>query len=291
VKSAWLEKKPMSERRLIAIAQGTPASDGAGVKLLRVIGTQELDHIDPFLLLDEFRNEDSKDYVAGFPDHPHRGFETVTYMIQGRMRHKDSVGNSGLLTDGALQWMTAGRGIIHSEMPEQTDGLIWGYQLWVNLPARDKMTAPRYQDIPPEAIPVTEAGGAAVKVLAGEWNGVKGAADTLWPIEYLDVTLEPGAEFAKEVPEGHSLLAFVYRGALLAESEEGEHEIAQRHLGLFTREGAGLTLKAGNEGAGFLLLSGQPIGEPVARMGPFVMNSREELMQAVQDYQAGRLAT
>jgi len=281
----------MSERRLIAIAQGTPASDGAGVKLLRVIGTEELDHIDPFLLLDEFRNEDSKDYVAGFPDHPHRGFETVTYMIQGRMRHQDSVGNSGLLIDGALQWMTAGRGIIHSEMPEQTDGLIWGYQLWVNLPAKDKMTAPRYQDIPPEAIPVARSEGARVKVLAGEWNGVTGAADTLWPIEYLDVSLEAGAGFTKEVPEGHSLLAFVYRGALLAGSAEGEHEIAERHLGVFAREGDSLSVKAGAEGAGFLLLSGQPIGEPVARMGPFVMNSREELMRAVEDYQAGRLAT
>ena len=281
----------MSARKLIGIAQGTPASDGAGVKLLRVIGTQQLDHIDPFLLLDEFRNEDSKDYVAGFPDHPHRGFETVTYMMQGRMRHQDSVGNSGLLTDGALQWMTAGRGIIHSEMPEQTDGLIWGYQLWVNLPSKDKMTAPRYQDIPPDAIPEAEAEGVRVKVLAGSWNGVSGAAETLWPIEYLDVRLEPGVSFEKTVPEGHSLLAFVYEGSLIADSEEGGHEIAKHHLGVFTREGESLTVKAGDAGAGLLLLSGKPIGEPVARMGPFVMNTREELVQAVQDYNEGRLAT
>jgi redox-sensitive bicupin YhaK (pirin superfamily) len=281
----------MSQRQLIAIVPGTPASDGAGVKLLRVIGTQQLDHIDPFLLLDEFRNDDPKAYVAGFPDHPHRGFETVTYMMQGRMRHRDSVGNSGLLTDGALQWMTAGRGIIHSEMPEQTDGLIWGYQLWVNLPAKEKMVPPRYQDIPPENIPAAEAEGIRVKVLAGSWNGVKGAAETRWPIEYLDVNLEPGVTFEKTVPEEHNLLAFVYDGALKASSEEGEHEIPKHHLGVFTRVGETLSVTAGEAGAGLLLLSGKPIGEPVARMGPFVMNSREELVQAVQDYQNGVLAT
>ena len=281
----------MTDRKLTAIAQGMPASDGAGVKLLRVIGTPQLDNLDPFLLLDEFRNDDPEAYVAGFPDHPHRGFETVTYMMQGRMRHQDSVGNSGLLTDGSLQWMTAGRGIIHSEMPEQTDGMIWGYQLWVNLPSKDKMVAPRYQDIPPSDIPTAEAEGVFVKVLAGSWNGVSGAADTLWPIEYLDVRLEPGTEFEKEVAEGHNLLAFVYDGTLLAESAEGEHEIAKHHLAIFERTGNRVSIKAGNEGAGLLLLSGKPIGEPIARMGPFVMNSREELMQAVQDYQSGRLAT
>ncbi len=281
----------MSQRQLIAIVQGMPASDGAGVKLLRVIGSQQVDHIDPFLLLDEFRNDDPNAYVAGFPDHPHRGFETVTYMMQGRMRHQDSVGNSGLLTDGSLQWMTAGRGIIHSEMPEQTDGLIWGYQLWVNLPAKQKMTAPRYQDIPPGDIPVAKSPGVEVKVLAGSWNGVKGAADTLWPIEYLDVRLDPGVTFEKSVAEEHNLLAFVYEGTLKAQSEEGEHEIPKHHLGVFTRVGETLSVTAGDQGAGLLLLSGKPIGEPVARMGPFVMNSREELMQAVQDYQNGVLAT
>jgi redox-sensitive bicupin YhaK (pirin superfamily) len=281
----------MTQRPLIAIVEGTPASDGAGVKLLRVIGGQQVDHIDPFLLLDEFRNDDPNAYVAGFPDHPHRGFETVTYMMQGRMRHKDSVGNSGLLTDGSLQWMTAGRGIIHSEMPEQTDGLIWGYQLWVNLPSGQKMTAPRYQDIPPAEIPLAKAEGVEVKVLAGSWNGVKGAAETLWPIEYLDVRLQPGVAFEKSVPEGHNLLTFVYEGTLLAQSEKGRHEIAKHHLGVFAPSGDTLSVTAGETGAGLLLLSGKPIGEPVARMGPFVMNSREELMQAVQDYQNGTLAT
>ena len=278
----------MSVREIVRIVDGVPASDGAGVRLLRVIGGPQCSEIDPFLLLDEFRNDDQNAYVAGFPDHPHRGFETVTYMMKGRMRHRDSVGNSGLLTDGSVQWMTAGRGIIHSEMPEQTDGLIWGYQLWINLPAALKMTAPRYQDIPAEKIPEAEADGALVRVLAGSWNGCNGPAETLWPASYLDVRLQPGAEFAHDPGDGRTLLAFVYDGGMNA-AGAADSEVRMHQLAIFSRTGA-MQVAAGDAGAGLLVMSAAPIGEPIARMGPFVMNTRAELMQAAEDYHAGRLA-
>src|SRR5215469_2771313 len=190
-------------RQVVKLSQGQPTSDGAGVKLNRVIGNRGLSELDPFLLLDEFRSEDGADYIGGFPDHPHRGFETVTYMLAGRMRHGDNKGHSGLLRPGSVQWMTAGRGIVHSEMPEQEDGLLWGYQLWVNLPAADKMTAPRYQDIAPEAIPTVELeGGVRVKVIAGRVNGHGGPVEGV-PTDptYLDVSLPAGATFMHAVPQ------------------------------------------------------------------------------------------
>ena len=207
------------------------------------------------------------------------------------MRHRDSVGNSGLLTDGSVQWMTAGRGIIHSEMPEQTDGLIWGYQLWVNLPAKLKMTAPRYQDIAADKIPETQADGALVRVLAGSWNGCDGAAETLWPATYLDVWLQPGAEFTHDPGDGHTLLAFVYDGGIGAADTESasDGEVRMHQLAIFSRSGV-MQVVAGATGAGFLVMAAAPIGEPIARMGPFVMNTRAELMQAAEDYHAGRLA-
>jgi len=199
----------MTERRVVKTAIGQPTSDGAGVRLTRVIGTPDLDHLDPFLLLDEFKSDRPGDYLAGFPDHPHRGFETVTYMLAGSMRHQDHVGNRGELVAGSVQWMTAGRGIIHSEMPQQKDGLMWGFQLWVNLPARDKMTAPRYQDIPPERVPtVALADGVSARVLVGEAGGVSGpvAGIATQPL-YLDVTMAPRSRLSHELPAGHSAFA------------------------------------------------------------------------------------
>src|SRR4029079_2428031 len=203
-----------SLRNVTRVVRGRPTSDGAGVKLTRVIGQPALDMLDPFLMLDEFRSDQASDYIAGFPEPPHRGFETVTYMLAGRMRHGDNQGNSGLLTAGSVQWMTAGRGILHSEMPEQEDGLMWGFQLWVNLPAKDKMTAPRYQDIAPERIPEIElAPGVTARVLAGSAGGVKGPVDAEATVAvYLDLRIEAGATVDVPLPEGHNAFVYVYAG-------------------------------------------------------------------------------
>src|SRR5213593_5010246 len=204
----------VTERSVVKIITGQATSDGAGVRLTRVIGTAALDHFDPFLLLDEFKSDKPDDYLAGFPDHPHRGFETVTYMLAGSMRHKDHVGNQGELVAGSVQWMTAGRGIIHSEMPIQKDGLMWGFQLWVNLPARDKMTAPRYQDIPPDKIPeVALADGVRARVIAGEAGGVRGPVEGIvtQPL-YLDVRMEPRSRATLALTPGHAACVYVYDG-------------------------------------------------------------------------------
>src|SRR6266540_1540249 len=204
----------MAERSVLKVFTGQPTSDGAGVRLTRIIGTPALEQLDPFLLLDEFKSDKPGDYLAGFPDHPHRGFETVTYMLAGAMHHQDHVGNQGELVPGSVQWMTAGRGIIHSEMPRQQGGLMWGFQLWVNLPAREKMTAPRYQDIPPEKIPEVALGdGVQVRVIAGEAGGVRGPVEGIatHPL-YLDVRLSPRASLSHEIPAGHTAFAYVYEG-------------------------------------------------------------------------------
>jgi len=275
--------------RVVRTLKGMPASDGAGVKLTRVIGSPQLDMLDPFLLLDEFGTDQPDDYLAGFPEHPHRGFETVTYMLDGRMRHKDNHGNEGLLVPGSVQWMTAGRGLVHSEMPEQQEGRMRGFQLWVNLPARDKMVAPRYQEFAPDRIPeVAPAEGVRVKVIAGVVDGVRGpieqpATDPL----YLDVALQPGATWTHALPDGHNAFAYVFEGA--AEIGEGEearslktHELAV--LG----GGERLVVRAVDAQARLIVVAGRPLGEPVARHGPFVMNTREQLMQAFVDFQQGR---
>lgn len=282
----------MSEiRRIVQTIDGMPASDGAGVKLKRVLGTPQLDHVDPFLMLDEFRNENADDYIAGFPSHPHRGFETVTYMKQGLMRHEDSVGNAGVLSAGAIQWMTAGRGIIHSEMPEQTEGLLWGYQLWVNLPSHLKMTPPRYQDIPSESIPEVSDKGGTVRVIAGEYGGQTGVVDSLTSITYFDVARAPGETFQHSLPDGHNGFVYVYSGTLQGIDTVGrEVTVAEGQLGLLSPQGD-VSLKAGEGPVQFLYVAGQAINEPIARMGPFVMNTRDELIQAVSDYRAGTLAT
>ncbi len=275
--------------RILRRVVGRAASDGAGVRLTRVIGGPDMPDLDPFLLLDEFGTDKAEDYLAGFPSHPHRGFETVTYMLDGRMRHKDNHGNEGLLTPGSVQWMTAGRGLIHSEMPEQEAGLMRGFQLWVNLPAREKMTDPCYQEFAPERIPVVRpADGVEVKVIAGEVDGVAGpiAQPATDPV-YLDIALQPGCSWAYALPAGHNVFGYVFEGAVTVGQGDDARPLQQRELGVF---GAGelLQLEAGDAGARLILVAGRPLREPVMRHGPFVMNTKQELMQAFVDYQEGR---
>jgi quercetin 2,3-dioxygenase len=275
----------VSVRPVTKVVRGIPANDGAGVKLTRVIGSPLLDAVDPFLLLDEIRSDDGADYIGGFPEHPHRGFETVTYVLAGRMRHGDNKGNHGLLTPGSVQWMTAGRGIVHSEMPEQQDGLMWGFQLWVNLPARNKMMPPRYQDIEPGRVPeVTLASGAKVRVLAGAFNGTKGpVADIVTDPLLLDVALPAATEVQFPVPAGHNVFAYVFDHE--AAIGEPATRVAQAHIAVL---GAGDTVKLAGGPARVLLAAGRPLREPVARYGPFVMNTPDEIRQAIDDYQSGR---
>jgi hypothetical protein len=274
----------MKERQILKTVEARETSDGAGVRLRRAIGTRELDHLDPFLLFDEFRSDRADDYVAGFPDHPHRGFETVTYMLAGRMEHRDHAGNQGDLVAGSIQWMTAGRGIVHSEMPRQEDGLMWGFQLWINLPSALKMSPPRYQDIPPGAVPLVEANGSRVRVLAGEHRGVVGPVAGI-PTDplYLDIVLAPSARLIHEIPPGYNAFAYVVDGALGigSGSEVGSGRLAV--LG----EGEAAAFTAGEADARVLLLAARPIGEPIARYGPFVMNTAEEIRQAVRDLEQG----
>ena len=275
--------------RVLRTIRGMPTSDGAGVRLTRVIGTPALPDLDPFLMLDEFGTDRAEDYIAGFPEHPHRGFETVTYMLDGRMRHRDNHGNEGLLTPGSVQWMTAGRGLVHSEMPEQESGRMRGFQLWVNLPARDKMTEPKYQEFAPDRIPqVAPAEGVTVKVIAGQVGEVHGpivqpATDPL----YLDVALAPGRAWSYELPDGHNAFAYVFEGGLTLGDGEAARAVARHELAVLGG-GRGLRLQAGAEGARLIVVAGRPLREPVARHGPFVMNTREQLMQAFVDYQEGR---
>ena len=275
--------------RLLRKVRGMPTSDGAGVRLTRVIGGPELPDLDPFLMLDEFGTDRPEDYIAGFPEHPHRGFETVTYMLDGRMRHRDNHGNEGLLTPGSVQWMTAGRGLVHSEMPEQESGRMRGFQLWVNLPARDKMTDPRYQEFAADRIPVVQpAAGVEVKVIAGRVDGVDGpiqqpATDPL----YLDIGLAAGTSWEFVLPEGHNAFAYVFEGAVELGEGDDARPLQAREMGVLGG-GARLVLRAGEVPARLILVAGRPLREPVARYGPFVMNTRQELMQAFVDYQEGR---
>ena len=275
-------------REVVRKVRGQPTSDGAGVRLTRVIGSAALDSFDPFLLLDEFRSDNPSDYLAGFPSHPHRGFETVTYMLAGRMRHGDNQGNQGLLGPGSVQWMTAGRGIVHSEFPEQQEGLMWGFQLWVNLPRKDKMTAPRYQDIQADRIPEVELGpGARARVLVGTVNGVAGpVTDVATEPVYFDLHLDAGASYVAELPERHNVFAYVYQGD--AKVGAAGTSIARGEMAL-TSQGTSLPVTAGADGVRLIVVGGRPLNEPVARYGPFVMNTADELRQAFADYQSGRL--
>jgi len=282
-----------SERQLQQVIVARETSDGAGVKLRRSIGQSPQARLDPFLMLDEFGTENPDDYIAGFPDHPHRGFETVTYMLDGHMLHQDHMGNRGDLKSGDVQWMTAGRGIIHSEMPQQLEGRMRGFQLWINLPAKEKMKPAGYRDIPAAAIPAVElAGGGRVKVIAGTLR--LDGRETPGPMQglsteplYFDVELPPGRSFVHELPPGHNAFLYVYEGdvSVGADSPRG----LPRHSAGVLSGGDAVTVQAAAAGARFVLLAGRPLHEPVAQYGPFVMNTAAELEQAVRDYQTGRL--
>jgi hypothetical protein len=283
----------MSSRKLQAVIGSVAASDGAGVKLRRSLGSYQNQRFDPFLMLDEFFSDDPNDYIAGFPSHPHRGFETVTYMLDGHMRHEDSFGNRGDLGPGDVQWMTAAHGIIHSEMPQQTAGRMRGFQLWINLPSREKMKPAAYRDIPSPQIPTLPlAGGGEIRVIAGEFE--QDDVKTSGPIaglstqpQYFDVRLPAGVAATIPTPATHNTFLYVYEGDAVV--GEDARPLPFRSAGLLT-PGDQVEVKAGAKGAKLLLFSGKPIGEPVVQYGPFVMNTREEIEQAIFDYQRGRLA-
>ena len=275
-------------RAVTQILRGMPASDGAGVKLTRIIGQPKLPDLDPFLLLDEFGTDKAEDYIAGFPEHPHRGFETVTYMLDGRMRHKDNHGHEGVLEPGAVQWMTAGRGIVHSEMPEQRAGRMRGFQLWMNLPAKDKMAAPNYQEFGGDKLPLVRKPGLEVKVIAGAFAGETGpvmqpATDPI----YMDIRLDAGVDFALPVPAGHSAFVYVYEGSVNIGVSREAATIDAQVLAVLG-DGGDVKLSGRAPQSRAILVAGRPLREPVARYGPFVMNTREELQQAFADYQSGK---
>ncbi|MBW0147702.1 pirin family protein [Marinobacter arenosus] len=279
----------MTERTLKQVIPGAETSDGAGVRIKRSLGQQPSLRLDPFLMLDEFGSAEASDYIAGFPSHPHRGFETVTYMIEGHMLHEDHLGNRGDLRNGGVQWMTAGRGIIHSEMPQQEEGVMRGFQLWLNLPAAEKMTEAGYHDIQPEDIPDITIDGGRIKLIAGtvEIDGAarQGAVSgrSTQPV-YADILLDANARATLPVPATHNGLVYLYEG----EASVGDREL-QRHAASVLGDGDRVSVTAGAQGARLLLIAGKPIGEPVVQYGPFVMNTREEIEQALQDFRDGRL--
>ena len=278
-----------SPRRVERLVSGQPTSDGAGVKLTRVL-TQDLQHrLDPFQMLDAFGSDQADDYIAGFPDHPHRGFETVTYMIAGRMRHRDSAGNEGLLENGGVQWMTAGRGVIHSELPEQEEGLMEGFQLWLNLPGARKMQAPWYRDFKAPELPrLRTAEGAEVTVIAGQSAGTAGAVqrEVTEPL-YLDIHLPAGAHFEQALPASHNAFIYVYRGQV----QLGGQTVPVQKMAILANDAGsdGVRLQA-DQDSRLLLIAGRPLREPIVQYGPFVMNTKQEIYQAVTDFQSGQFA-
>lgn len=289
----------MSNRTLIRIIESVPTSDGAGVKLRRSLGSQRGLYVDPFLMLDEFYSDNPDDYIAGFPAHPHRGFETVTYMLDGHMRHEDHLGNRGDLGPGDVQWMTAARGIIHSEMPQQTEGRMRGFQLWLNLPSKEKMNPAQYRDIPSREIPTIELpSGGKVKVIAGayQWDGgsVEGpvnraGAKITTDASYLDVHLPAGGQLVAPIAVGHSAFLYAYEGGVDIGAPRSTKALPHRAAGVLS-DGDAVRVVAQGSGARFLLLTARPLHEPVVQYGPFVMNTREEIEQALADYREGRLA-
>jgi redox-sensitive bicupin YhaK (pirin superfamily) len=289
----------MSTRTLLHVIESTPTSDGAGVKLRRSVGSQRGLHVDPFLMLDEFYSDNPDDYIAGFPPHPHRGFETVTYMLDGRMRHEDHIGNRGDLGPGDVQWMTAARGIIHSEMPQQSAGRLRGFQLWLNLPSSEKMKPARYRDIPSSEIPsVVLARGGAIRVIAGtvevEGRTVNGpingtGAKVSTDPSFVDVHLPAGAEFTLPIEASYNAFLYTYEGSAEVGPAGAAKPLPHRAAGVLS-EGEQVRLRAGGTGVRFLLLAAKPLREPVVQYGPFVMNTREEIEQALADYRDGRLA-
>jgi redox-sensitive bicupin YhaK (pirin superfamily) len=276
-------------RNLERTVEGIATTDGAGVTLTRVLSGKLQQRLDPFLMLDAFGSDDPDDYIAGFPDHPHRGFETVTYMLSGRMRHRDSAGHEGLLQNGGVQWMTAGRGVIHSEIPEQEDGVMEGFQLWLNLPSHKKMCEPWYKDFASEQIPEYKtSGGVAVRVIAGESDGIAGAIrrDFTEPL-YLDIHMPAGSQITPAIPASHNAFVYVYRGAVAVNGTRLE----SKRMGILsnTPDATGIALSATDE-CRLLLLAGKPLKEPVVQYGPFVMNTQQQIHEALNDFRTGQLA-
>lgn len=275
----------MSSRKITQIVPALEVTEGAGVSVFRSIGTPARSSLDPFLILDQFSTDDPDDYIAGFPDHPHRGFNTFTYMLDGHMHHADSMGNEGDVGPGGAQWMKAGSGVIHSEMPKQESGRMRGFQLWINLPAEQKMTAPEYQEVRPEAIPEIRIDGAVVRVVAGELEKLHGPiADPITQFQYLDVSLSAEGNFDHILPDIHTAFIYVIEG----EVKVADTDLQEQQLGVLGT-GEQLSVKTDSKGARFLLVAGRPIGEPIVQYGPFVMNTREEIVQAMEDYREGRL--
>ncbi|AUG53634.1 pirin family protein [Thalassospira marina] len=280
-----MENEDLNLRKVARVIRALDTSDGAGVRLKRSVGSPALPMLDPFLMLDSISSDNADDYIAGFPEHPHRGFETVTYMVEGAMRHNDSIGSEGILRSGGVQWMTAGSGIIHSETPEQEDGLLQGFQLWINLPAKDKMRRPRYQNLEADSVvEISPADGVDIRLVAGSAFGKTGPVSGIVtnPV-FMDVKLAAGAEVTLPVPEGHAAFTYVFIG----DAEVAGRNVPTHHLAVL-KDGNSVLLKGGKEGGRLLLVAATPIDEPIARHGPFVMNTREELMQAFEDYQRGR---
>ncbi|MBX7192365.1 MAG: pirin family protein [Sandaracinaceae bacterium] len=282
--------RTVTSREVLTVLPGMPTQDGAGVSLTRVIGQRALDHLDPFLLLDEIHSDEPNAYIRGFPDHPHRGFETITIMLEGRMRHRDSRGGHGLITGGGVQWMTAGRGIVHSEMPEQENGMLWGFQLWLNLPRAEKMCPQRYQDLAPERIAEERlAHGGVLRAIAGEVLGVDGPVEPRGTEPVLfTATLRDEAPLVVDVPRDHSAFVFVQAGEIEVGPDHRTTRVAEDHLAILG-PGSQISLRARRDHAGILVAAARPLREPIARRGPFVMSTEEELEQAFEDYRAGTL--
>ena len=273
----------MDKKRVIKrLVAGQSTTDGAGVNLTRIIGSPELNMLDPFLLLDEFGSDNPDDYIAGFPPHPHRGFETITYMLNGKWQHKDSAGNGGILEDGSVQWMTAGRGIVHSEMPIQTDGLARGFQLWLNLPKEKKMIEPAYQDIESEQIPIVKEKAGTVKVISGNFHGTVGPGQSHTPVLILDIQLLENSELTIPLTDGWNVFSFIYEGDVFA-----GQKLSKGQLAVYEKDGD-VDFKTKDNKAGIFFAAGEPLNEPVARGGPFVMNTRGEVLKAFSDYQEGK---
>ena len=272
----------MNQRQINQIVEGVKTTDGAGVNLTRIIGSPELNMLDPFLLLDEFGSDNPDDYIAGFPSHPHRGFETITYMLNGKWQHKDSAGNEGKLGEGSVQWMTAGRGIVHSEMPIQTDGLARGFQLWLNLPKEKKMIEPAYQDIESEQIPIVKEKAGTVKVISGNFHGTVGPGQSHTPVLILDIQLLENSELTIPLTDGWNVFSFIYEGDVFA-----GQKLSKGQLAVYEKDGD-VDFKTKDNKAGIFFVAGEPLNEPIARGGPFVMNTRGEILRAFEDYQNGK---
>jgi len=277
-------------RAVRQIIPSIPQKEGAGGTIRRTIGGRNLDYLDPFLLLDEFNTDNPDEYISGFPDHPHRGFETVTYMLQGLMQHKDHKGNSGTLTPGAVQWMTAGKGIVHSEMPLQKDGKMHGFQMWVNLPAKDKMCPPRYQDYQPDKIPVLQMdNGVRIKIMTGESHGTEGAVKGVATAPtFLDIFVPPNVSFSHPITPGHTAWCYVIEGRGDFGSNPAKN-VPPSSLAILEQSGDNIEVTTTEESVRFLLAAAKPLNEPMARYGPFFMNTKEEIMDAFRDYQNGTL--